>query len=361
MTLLIFLIVLSILIFVHELGHFLVAKKAGIKIEEFGLGFPPRLFGKKIGETVYSINAFPIGGFVRLYGEDNPQSQDQERTFFAKGKFVRASVTAAGVVMNLLFALIAFSLIVFFLGVPKEVGKVKIIGIAEDSPAQRAQLEKNDIVAKVDGRAISSTKEFVELINLKKGQETILVVKRSNLPTFQVQIFPRPDPPKDEGALGVVVTSSDMVKPPLHQRPFIAVSEGAKETWFWAKTTILGIANTIYGALQGQVPKDIAGPIGIFQITSSVARTGILSIISFMGILSVNLAVLNILPFPALDGGRLFFIVIETITGRRVKPALERVAHTVGMVILLLLLLLVTAHDINRIFSSGFSFFTTAE
>lgn len=355
MDILIFLLVLSILVFVHELGHFLAARRAGIRVDEFGFGFPPRVWGKKVNETIYSINLFPIGGFVRLHGEDDEVKDERDRAFFFKNKLTRTSVIVAGVLMNVLLAVLAFSVISWVVGVPRETGQVKIIGIAKDSPAQKAGLQEEDVVLSVDGQALSQTKSFIEYVNTKKGEEIILSVRRQEN-EFAISLVPRTDPPQGEGALGVAVSSAELVHPPLWQRPFVSLWTGSTEAVFWVRTTVGAVAQMVSQLVQGKAPEGIAGPIGIFQITSHAARAGILSLISFVGILSINLAILNILPIPALDGGRLLFVIVEAIFGRRVLPTFERYAHTVGMIILLILILLVTMQDITRLLNGGFNF-----
>lgn len=355
MDILIFLLVLSILVFVHELGHFLAARRAGIRVDEFGFGFPPRVWGKKIGETIYSINLFPIGGFVRLHGEDDEVKEGRERAFYFKGRLTRTSVIVAGVLMNVLLAVVAFSIIAWVVGVPADTGQVKIIGVAPNSPAEQAGIKVDQIVEAVDGELINSTGEFIDLVNQKKGQEISLVLgNKSGAERGRiVTVVPRLNPPHGEGALGVAVSSSELVHPPLWQRPFVSLWLGVQETVFWVKTTVGGVSQMVSSLTQGKAPEGIAGPIGIFQITSHAARAGILSLISFVGILSINLAILNILPFPALDGGRLLFVIVEAVFGRRVLPTFERYAHTAGMIILLILILLVTMQDITRLLNGG--------
>lgn len=351
MTLLLFLIIISVLVFVHELGHFLVAKWKGIKVEEFGLGFPPRLLAIKRKETTYSINALPIGGFVRLYGEEESVEKDKASSFYHKGRMVRAGVTVAGVLMNLLLAVLVFSILSWVSGVPVETGRVRILEVSSGSPAQQAGLAENDVILGADGRRFAQTNEFTSFINNKKGQGLELELEKEDGARRLVRVVPRASPPPHEGALGVVVSSAELVKPSLWQRPFVSVWAGAKEAVFWAKTTVLGLGSALSQAIQGAAPEGIAGPVGIFQITGGVARSGFLATLSFLGILSVNLAVLNIVPFPALDGGRLLFIGVEALFGRRVVPSFERYAHMVGMVILLALIILVTYRDILRLVS----------
>lgn len=352
MTLLLFLIIISILVFVHELGHFLVAKWAGIKVEEFGLGFPPKIFSKKIGETIYSINALPIGGFVRLYGEDKSVDKEKSRAFYYKSKEARAAVTVAGVVMNFLLAVLVFSALSWTTGVPEQTGRVKVEAVVPGTPADQAGLRESDVILGADGQTFKRTEEFTDFVNRNKGQEIALdVSKRGTDMTEKLVIVPRTDPPEGEGSLGVVVSSKKLVDPPLWQKPVLSLWQGTQETWFWAKTTVLGVGGAIVQAIQGKAPDGIAGPVGIFQITGGVCSIGPFNCLTFLAILSVNLGVLNIAPFPALDGGRLLFIIVEAIFGRRVLPTFERYAHVVGLIVLLFLIALVTYRDILRLIS----------
>lgn len=356
---LIFLVILSVLVLSHELGHFLLAKRAGIKVEEFGLGFPPRIWGKKIGETTYSVNAVLFGGFVRLFGEDAPvKDGDKRRTFYAQSRRVRAGVVSAGVFMNFLLAVILFSIIYSVLGIPTPSNKVTVVGIAPGSPAQTSGFALDDRVVAVDGVAVGSMEEFVELVRQRRGEEVQVEVEREvngQVSRQPLAVTPRVEHPEEEGPLGVVVSSIEMRRYPLWQMPARGAVEGLREAFAWTGL----IVSLLFGLLwqlvsTGSVPADaVAGPVGIFQLSSQVAQAGIISTMQFVGILSVNLAVLNILPFPALDGGRLAFIGLEVLTGRRSHPRVERVAHAAGMAFLLFLLLLVTINDIIRIFSTS--------
>ncbi|MEJ2348016.1 MAG: M50 family metallopeptidase, partial [Patescibacteria group bacterium] len=352
-----FLIVLSILILVHEFGHYWAAKRAGVLVEEFGIGYPPRIFGKKIGETIYSINLLPFGGFVRLHGEMGEEGVTQpNRAFVNKSKKARATITLAGVFMNFLLAILAFAIVYSFSGVSRETNDVRVVEVVPGSPAQTAKILVGDIVRKVDGKEITSVSEFVELIDAKKGERATLEIERisGGEKVFpKINITPRENPPEDEGPLGIVITSVEVYYPPVWQRPFVGIYYGVKEAIFWGGTLVKGFAGLIKNLFVGEVPKDVAGPVGIFALTSRAAEYGILPLINFVGILSINLMILNILPFPALDGGRLLFIGIESITRKRVLPKVEATIHTVGMVILILLLLAVTVQDVRRLISNG--------
>lgn len=352
-SIIVFILVLSILILVHELGHFLVAKKSGIWVEEFGIGLPPRIFGKKIGETIYSLNLLPFGGFVRLHGElTDTKVTDKKRAFLTKPKRVKVAVIVAGVIMNFLLAVVAFAIVYSSSGIPKETNKITVLDVNPGSPAQVAGLIQGDVITKVKDVEMTSTTQFINSINDNLGKRTVLEVE-SGEETKKVTIKPRVDHPDTEGPLGVVISSIEIYYPPVWQRPFYGIYYGFKEAVFWGGNVIVGFYNIFKDLFSGHVPQDVAGPVGIFVITSEAAKTGIMPLINLLGIISVNLAILNIIPFPALDGGRLLFILIEGIVGKKVLPKVEAVIHMVGMIILLVLILAITIHDIQRLVAAG--------
>lgn len=354
-SVILFIIVLSILVLVHEAGHFFAARRAGIWVEEFGFGLPPRIFGKKFGETIYSINTLPFGGFVRLHGENTQESiTDKKRAFLTQSKKVRSSVVLAGVLMNFLLAIISFSIVYSFTGIPKESGNVKVVEVRPDSPAFVSGLQNGDVIREIDGTKVSSNDAFINYIENKKGSEIYMYVEREGADGLvEISSIPREDPPEGEGSLGVVISSTEIYYPPIWQRPFIGIYNGFKDAIFWTGVVIGGFIKIFTDLSGGTVPQDVAGPVGIFALTSEAAKFGILTVINFMGILSVNLAILNVMPFPALDGGRLLFIVIEGVFGKKVLPRVETAIHTVGMIILLLLIFAITAHDIRKLIMAG--------
>jgi len=348
-SILVFLIVLSILVIVHEFGHFWVAKRNGIWVEEFGFGLPPRIFGKRIGETVYSLNLLPFGGFVRLHGENEEAGiTNPGRAFLNKNKKVRVAVVIAGVIMNFLLAIFAFGIVYSFSGIPRDSGQVKVVDVTAGSPAQSGGIVVGDVIRKVNGKEVSKVDDFVKIVEEKKGKKVLLETDSKKL-----TLTPRENPPQGEGPLGVVISTTEIYFPPLIARPFYGIYYGFKEALFWGQIVITGFVSIFRNLFRGIVPSDIAGPVGIFAVTSEAAKIGILALINFIGILSVNLAILNILPFPALDGGRLLFIFIEKIVGKKVLPKVEAAIHSVGMMILLLLLLAITIHDIQRLIKAG--------
>lgn len=361
-SVLVFIIVLSILILVHELGHFLLARKLGVMVEEFGFGLPPRLIGKRIGETIYSINLFPFGGFVKLHGEDYGEKlKYPRRAFMRKGKKVRFVIVTAGVLMNLLLAIVSFGIVYSFSGIPRETKNVKVVEIETSSPAQVAGILVGDIVRKVDKKEVATVEEFVNSVEQKKGKKLELEIERT-LPAkstevpggiVKLTITPRENPPEGQGPLGVIITNTEIYYPPVILRPFYGIYYGSKEAYFWGENLVVALIQLFANLFKGKIPHDIAGPVGIFALTSKAAQYGILAVINFIGIMSMNLAILNIIPFPALDGGRVLFIVLERVIGKRVLPKIEATIHAVGMIILLLLLLAITAQDIQRLISAG--------
>lgn len=331
----------------------MAAKRAGIWVEEFGFGFPPRLFAKRIGETLYSVNALPIGGFVRLHGENSEQGVTKPKeSFLGKSKLARTWVLLAGVTMNFLLAVVAFSIYYSVSGVPKETDKVQILEVVAGSPAQEAGLVVGDVVQQVDGKSVTSVDEFIEAIGEKLGGRAQVAVERDG-ETKTFTIKPRENPPADQGPTGVVISTSTIYFPPIWQRPFVGAYYGFREALFWGKLTLVGFGSLIVDLVGGHAPTDVAGPVGIFALTNEAAKSGLLSLVNFVGILSVNLAIFNLIPFPALDGGRILFVGIEAVAGRRVLPKVEAAINTVGMVLLLLLVVAVTVFDVKRLVQAG--------
>lgn len=387
MTILIFILILSVLVFVHELGHFIAAKRAGILVEEFGFGLPPRIWGKKIGETLYSINALPIGGFVKLYGEDGEAGRSKGaevqrysgRAYYEKSIFRRLTVLLAGVSMNLLLAIVAFSIIYFVVGIPTKSGKVIVQGTSDNSPAKISGLKEGDQIVRFDEKNVISNDQFSAIAKEKAGNKVKIEILREpenpcgsgkedvnspvlgGMTSFEkpfscngkniiLYVIPREKPPEGEGPLGVAIGDTELKKYPFWQMPYYGVREGFKESLSWGGMILSALKNMVVTlVVNGQVPKDIAGPIGIFQITSQATKAGYLAVFQFLGILSVNLAIINILPFPALDGGRIVFLGYEFIFRKKVNPKFEALTNNLGMAFLLGLMLLITVNDVLRL------------
>jgi regulator of sigma E protease len=359
-SIIIFLVVLSVLILVHELGHFVVARRSGVWVEEFGIGIPPRIWGKRIGETIYSINLLPFGGFVRMHGEMTDDGVTKpKRAFINKSKKVKIVIILAGVVMNFILAALSFAIVYSFQGIPKlmDAGKVTIVGVSPESPASEVELKKEDIVVAVDGKVIKTSDEFIKAVNKREGEFVALqVLREGEEDLLSYDVVPRKEYPKDQGPIGVVISSSDVVYefPPIYKRVAYGIYYGFRDAvlmgWAIAGGLFMILKNLIF---KGIVPQDIAGPVGIYAITQEAVKFGSLAIINFLGVFSVNLAILNILPFPALDGGRLLFIFIEKLIGRKMLPKLEAAIHMTGMAILILLLVLITIRDVQRLLEAG--------
>lgn len=396
LTLVIFLVILLVLVLIHELGHFLVAKKLGIKVEEFGFGFPPKAFSVKKGETVYSVNWLPIGGFVKLFGEDeagggsikipNRESQapktDIQRAFFARPVWQRASIVVAGVVMNTLLAVAIFYVFLAisnfqtkiplfgeyrFFGVEQEnrLDGIIVQDVAKDSPAEKAGFTKCDSqktcakITAINNITPKTTKEFVAIVQANKGKEVILTWEDLRTSKkYQTHIVPRVNPPKGQGSLGIVLGAIDVAvlrfETPT-QKLFSGVVYPINLVGY--QMDILGklIAVSFKERTVEPVGEGFAGPVGIFNVLGGILemptlRERILGVLNLAGLLSISLALFNILPIPALDGGRLFFILIEGVTGKKVSPKVEAMIHTIGMAILLFLMLLITAKDIRTFF-----------
>lgn len=356
---LIFFAVLSILVVVHECGHYFMARFIGVHVEEFGLGLPPKIWGKKIGKTLYSLNALPFGGFVRLTGEDeipeehkDIKAKERPHYFWARSKKERSAILVAGVTMNFLLAVL-ITVGILVTGVKEPSGIVHITSISPGSPANLAGLLPDDTLRSIsyieNGKAVEvALRVPADLINATKKNIGLPVVLRyqTHGQDKSVTLVPRKDPPKGEGALGVGITDLVTKYYPWYEAPVAAVRINFERAgqMFTSLFSVVGRLLTFQ-----KVENELAGPIGIAQMTGEAAKFGLKALLEFMSILSLNLAVLNILPIPALDGGRLAFVVLEKFIGKRIKPASERNAHSIGMIILLTLIVLVSISDILRL------------
>lgn len=345
-TFIVFFIMLSILIFVHEAGHFLTAKRLGIRVEEFGFGLPPRLISRKRGETIYSINLLPIGGFVRLTGEDAVEQTKDPRSFVNKRPRERMAVLMSGVMMNFILAVLVLS-IIFTKGVLVPVDRVHLEGVAKGSPAEVAGLVSGDVLVSVDGRKIVQSSDIISYTASKLGKEmSVIAFRPSENKELDFKLTPRTQSPSGQGPLGISISNLEVRRYPWYKAPFLGVVEATNISGKMIAGLISMIGNLV---TKSEVPSDIAGPIGIYQVTGQAVQAGYIAVLQLLGFLSLNLAVVNSLPFPALDGGRFLFVLTEVIFGRRVVPRFERLAHTFGMIVLLTIIVLVSISDVGRI------------
>ena len=370
LTILIFIILLGILVFVHELGHFITARRNDIKVDEFGFGFPPRMAGfvkngatgkydflwgnREIqsGNTVYSINWIPLGGFVKIKGEDGSGENDPE-SFAGKPAWVRIKVLAAGVIMNFLLAWALIS-IVFMLGLPQPIeesergrypdARVQIVEIKQDSPAKAMGLQPGDIILSLNDTPVKALSEVGDFIAAHKGEEFVMQVDRFGK---QVELSgtPRLEAKAGEGALGIAYSLTATVTYPWYE----AVYRGAIATYTITLAILDAFGKMIAGLFGAtKVPLDVTGPVGIVYLTKQMSDLGLPYLLQFAALLSINLGIINILPIPALDGGRILFILIEKLKGSPVSQRVEGMVHQIGFLLLLLLMLIITVRDFSQ-------------
>ncbi len=349
-TFILIVIVIGILILGHEWGHFFAARRLGVKVEEFGLGFPPRIFSRMKNGVRYSFNALPFGGFVKIFGEHGEGAGDRA-SFVSRPVWQRFIILAAGVGMNLVLAWVFFS-VAAGIGVPR-VGDesdtatpVSILEVVPGSPAEHAGLKFGDEILQMRTPAVSlrieTEKDVQDFTDAYRGEEIIMTVRRQ-ADVREIQATPRITSPDGEGPLGIVLGRIVISRAPWYLAPV----EGFRSLWMSVVGTLEGL---------GQIVRDlvvkhgagvaVSGPIGIFLFAADSRALGAAYFLQFVGVISVNLAILNILPIPALDGGRVLFLVIEKVRGRRVAARTEDRTHAIGFIVLILLMALVTWHDI---------------
>jgi len=331
-------IVLSAIVLAHELGHFISAKSAGVKVEEFGLGFPPRLASFKRGETRYSINAIPFGGFTRLSGEEDPEKPG---SLASKSRGVRLLVLSAGSLMNLLLALMLFSAGYLF---PRgaTTGQVSVVQVAPNSPAAVAGIETGDIILSVNNQPVDSGDELHQYIMDNLGKTTTLLIQHPDSTKSSIQVIPRLEPPEGEGAIGIAIET--IKRYPLWQ----ILPLGAKEFG----ETIVMWGEGLVSIFTGEAPASFLGPVGLVQLTGEVAKIGIVSLLRISALISLILGIMNLFPLPATDGGRVAFVLLEWVRrGKRIAPKAERLVHLVGFALLMIFFVAITYQDIARLIS----------
>jgi regulator of sigma E protease len=354
MSIIIFLIVLALLILVHEFGHFITAKKSGIKVEEFGIGFPPKLWSWKSGETTYSINLIPFGGFVKIFGEEiDDQSSKSPRSFLNKSKKIQVLVLSAGVLFNVLFAWILISL-GFVSGLPTSIGpeqedmardtSLLIITVVPNTPAAEAGLEIGDSILAVGNIQEPSSEEVQEIIS--QGNIVSLHIQRGEEDKV-LNITPEENIVPETYAIGISMDRVGLLKLPIH----LAFWEGLKLTGNLLIAITIALFYFVVGIFSGTANfSQISGPIGIVSFVSGTVDLGFIYLVSFTAFISLHLAIINLIPVPALDGGRILFILIEAIKGSPINPKIQNNLNRIGFVLLIILMLAVTYNDVVKIF-----------
>lgn len=351
-TILLFLVVLSLLVFVHEFGHFIVAKKSGMKVEEFGFGFPPRAFVIRRGETDYSINWIPLGGFVKIKGESG-QFRSETDSFSSKPAWKRFLVLIAGVAMNLVLAAALLS-VGFMMGLPTSIdgelpagaqvrdASMRVVTVAEDSPAADAGIVSGDTLVSMDSRTFDSAESARDYIR-ETGDDGVEVVVKKEDGTFVTSTLVSEDLANvDVHGVGLGLVNTGLVSFPAH----LAVLHGVATTGTFTAEVVRSFWDLLKNLVVNQtVSVDLSGPVGIAVMTGEAADLGVVYLLQFAALLSINLAVVNVLPFPALDGGRILFLAIEVVRRKAVDQNVEAIVHNLGFALLMALVLLVTYRD----------------
>ncbi len=385
-SILFFIIVLAVLVISHEFGHFIAAKKTGMKVHEFGFGFPPRIFGLQFKkdnkkhwrlvkgnraldesdeayDTVYSLNWLPLGGFVKIKGENGDEKNDPQ-SFASKKPWQKAVVLSAGVGMNVVLAMVLL-ISGYMIGLPQPLDnmddvsnikdrRIEILQTLPGKPAEMAGIQAGDVILQVGNLQSPRLKELQEFVNLHKNEELLVKVGRGQ-EIIEKKIKPAVYSDTGRGGLGVAIAEIGTVRYPF----FLAIWEGIKATGWYLKEIVVAFYLLIKGLFAGSgVGEAVSGPVGVAVMTGRVARMGLIYLIQFMAMLSLNLAVFNILPFPALDGGRLLFVLISKLRRKEVSQKLEGIFHMAGFALLMLLVVVVTIRDIGTFKGVIGSFFS---
>ncbi|AGB40666.1 putative membrane-associated Zn-dependent protease [Halobacteroides halobius DSM 5150] len=353
-TIVSFIVVLSILVFFHELGHFLVAKYVGVQVEEFAIGMGPKLIGHQQGETLYSIRILPLGGFCKMTGEmpvDDEESDPEEiklyqqavkkgKCLFQKSVLERISVITMGPIMNFLLAAVLFMLIFNIFGIPVDTSSSTIIGqVVPEGPAYRAGLKEGDKILAINNKPVDDWKAMAKIIHQHPKEEISLKVLRGQ-EILNLKVTPRLDENRKVGLIGII--------PILKREPvnlFKSIILGIKQTGMYIFALVMGLWKMITQQMSAQV----SGPVKIAQMVGNATESGMMRLMRLSAIISINLGIMNLLPFPALDGGRLVFLGVELVRGEPVDPEKEGVVHLIGFVLLMLLFVFIMIKDIKSI------------
>jgi len=355
---LLFILTLLILIILHELGHFLLAKKFKVKVEEFGIGYPPRIWAKKIGETILSINLLPLGGFVKIFGEE--EKKEDPRSFSQKPIWQRALIILGGCFSFWIICFLLLSLAIN-LGVPRAIGdevngnltsqvNVQIVAIAPESPAEKAGLQVGDIIKEFqtsnDKFQIDKVKQVQELTQANKGKEVTLIIERGK-EVLEIKLMPRVSPPQGEGPIGVGLLRVVVESYPWYQAFYKGVVATGNLTIFIIQGWIDALVNLIKGLPTGL---ELMGPIRTTELSAQIGQLGIGYFVQFIAVLSLYVGLFNLLPIPALDGGKLLFLGIEKIRGKPISQKVEQKITAFFFALLIAMMIWVTIKDITKVF-----------
>lgn len=333
---------LILLVFAHEFGHFITAKLARVKVEEFGIGFPPRIISFKRGETTYSLNAIPLGGFTKMLGEEDPTLPG---SLASKSIPIRFLVLSAGSLMNILLPILLFS-ISFMIPHDMLLEQVQVKEVAAGSPAQIAGIEPGDTILAINDHTIRNRRDVGYFIQLNLGSEINMSLQRGELGQQEVNLKPRWNPPEGQGATGIAIIGVDSTIVRESYPIWKAVPSSIIHGW----EILVLFRNEVVGWFIRGTPPQLAGPIGIAELTGEMAKAGLSPLLEFAALISINLAIINLLPFPGLDGGRLIFVALEWVRrGKRISPKKEGLVHLIGFMVLILLILVISYYDIANI------------
>jgi len=341
-TIVAFILILSVLILAHEFGHFITAKLSGIKVEEFGLGFPPRIFGIKRGETVYSVNWVILGGFTKLAGEEDPS---EPRSLASKSYGIRLLVLVAGSVMNLLIPIIFFTAS-FMIPHTEAFENVVITDVSPGSPAEEAGIKPGETIIWINDNQINNRANIGYYVQLNLGKQIQVTTRDADSAEKVYTLTPRWNPPEGQGSIGVMISGTDTTVKTVSMPFWEAIPQSVAHSW----EIVVLYKNEITKWFIGNTAPQLTGPIGIAQLTGEVVRMGITQVLEFTALISISLGIFNLFPFPGLDGGRIIFVILEWIRrGKRISPKREGLVHTIGFAVLILLIIVVSYFDVIRL------------
>lgn len=334
--------VFGLLVLVHEFGHFITAKKTGMRVDEFAIGFGPKIWSRQKGETVYSIRSIPLGGFNRIAGMEKGMDEDAgDRAYWARPVWARMIVILAGSVMNFILPFLIFAGIFFFNGIQTPINEPVLGQVMEGEAASQAGLKMGDKIISINGESVDSWTNFVEKVQGEDGKVLSVEFVRDN-ETMTTSVVPKYDEQAKRALIGVTA-------------PVQTQNVGFIDSIVLAFATVINIIYQMYSALVGMitgtVAAELSGPVGVAQMTSQAAHLGIVPLLQFAALLSLNLGIINLLPIPALDGGHFVVLLVEALRGKPIEAKYVRVVQMAGIILLLSLMFFATAQDIGRLFS----------